>query len=520
MEPGDVVSQLEGVQELSDSRRKRRVTIVILLVTLSTSGVGYLAGRAGSNSQTAARLRHTHTLAGQRAQLDAIAERATVNDVQDDIGELSWATTVRTYQGIRVTDPAESARIAADKTLLTSNQTGLETAYPEATGDFLAFFAEGNKDANREQQLAAIAAEQGAAWGHRADAYVSVIGLFAVALFLLGLSLTVQRTRLFSGFLLLGLALWATALGWAGLTSRTEVPDTNTAAIEAYVDGRAELDRGKPQEAVSRFAEATRRRQDYAEAWSALGLARARTGPDGLRESVADFRRAIRHGRRSASDYSNLATAEALGAGDTDAGLRSIEQAIRLDDDQPLLHGTHAEVLLAAGDEDGARKAFARAVELIRDRGPVFRDVWFASARADFAALPGTKASAEQRDRWTRLVRETEASLDSLGQPGPSAGSSGAAVRSVRVVTKEADATLSFDYTGIEPGSKVSLRLYAGGQLDRNLSVRKLDWTLPADGHAERGPFIAPAVESYDVEVYVDGNLVFEGLVPVTAAAT
>lgn len=75
------------------------------------------------------------------------------------------------------------------------------------------------------------------------------------------------------------------------------------------------------------------------------------------------------------------------GPGSPDDALVEAQKAVALSPKHPLNHAALAEALAATGDVDGAKAAYARAIELGKQRGDADGAVWAAQATASLDAL-------------------------------------------------------------------------------------------------------------------------------------
>jgi tetratricopeptide (TPR) repeat protein len=126
--------------------------------------------------------------------------------------------------------------------------------------------------------------------------------------------------------------------------------------------GAAEGQLGRFEDAQLDFAQALERADDPLTRWAVLanrGAMRVRCGR--WDEAVADLRRAIAEQPDAPEAYATLALAY-QGAGDRDAAVTAIDQALdrRLTD--PGLYRTRAELHLARGEAAAARRDFERAI--------------------------------------------------------------------------------------------------------------------------------------------------------------
>ena len=141
-----------------------------------------------------------------------------------------------------------------------------------------------------------------------------------------------------------------------------EVTENNFVAH--YNLGKALVNKGKTDEAISQYQAAIRLYPDYADGHDALGLALAAAGK--INEAISQFREAIRLKPDGAVAHYNLGIT--LGSkGQYDEAIRQFEEAIRLKPDDAEAHNNLGVTLFRKGETNEAISQFQEAVRLKPD---------------------------------------------------------------------------------------------------------------------------------------------------------
>jgi tetratricopeptide (TPR) repeat protein len=260
--------------------------------------------------------------------------------------------------------------------------------------------------------------ENATAWGAKADRYVLGITLLAVALALLGLSLTlaegIRKLVVIPAVLIAGSAILVGVFAFAQHPSATPLE-----AVTALAEGDKQMTLGRFDAAITSYSRAIDLRSDYVQAYRARSIAHLRAGSsengsyvvttvdEGHRKgAISDLDRVL--DLSPVPDYlalvnqgANLfhtrmyAESEALS-----------RRAVESNDKLPLPYGNLALVLAAQGKADEARTTYDDMIERVADRpDPIERAELFSSARSALEIL--AKDKPERRE----LVQELEGRL-------------------------------------------------------------------------------------------------------------
>jgi hypothetical protein len=168
---------------------------------------------------------------------------------------------------------------------------------PEGPKQDPAFLLRLLTSAQRESiRLAALqdaANEESGAWQSRVARYTAILTIFAVALYLLGSSLTLRQIR--SAFLVVGVSLLVTGMVWAGATAAHPPRRAPDRAADEYADGYVAwytgIDSSDYRRAAQHFSRAIELRPTFARAYqrraTAIFMSESPHGP-GRRRHPAD----------------------------------------------------------------------------------------------------------------------------------------------------------------------------------------------------------------------------------------
>jgi tetratricopeptide (TPR) repeat protein len=457
---GETVAEgVDEVEEVDDSADpfKRRASLLVVTITLLGALIALWQTEASNRSSTASRQSQQEAITSFQAEAAVSAEMETVYGVygEDRLLQRQQADARRT-QGADAARRLAEVRSAIGKwSPLVSDPRYSVTSDPYFPSKF---FAEKYERADRAAIVRAERTEVSEAWGAKADGYVAVISILAVALVLIGLSLTVGTARL--AMLLTGVVTALTGVVWAVTIYARSVPVTPKAAIDAVVAGNRASTAYQFDEAVMQFTKAIDLRPDYGRALALRANARiAAATPQDLRgttllsivakealgPAIADAEAAYRHGFDKDVSLVGLLGAVLWHDGRFADSLRVTREAVRLNDRLPYLH---TNVGVAEAGLGHAREAAQRHDDGIRlnrqEGGPsLARRSFYASgrlvlekltqlapARADLARrLQGQLTAAQMRDELKLPAEPSEsAPPGATAEPSELRGD-GAAVR-------------------------------------------------------------------------------------------
>jgi tetratricopeptide (TPR) repeat protein len=423
----------------------RRIAVVIAAATLLAAVAGFLQNEASSENGTA-------SLRAQQHAIDA-AQSLVLAEERARVSVDAWSTSLEQRvraanigQQLLYAPEAERTRLEAERQSWTAladrtevlsgiDRTALEG--PDRDPTFPSrLLADRTRDAVRLEALQDAANEVGEAWSDQATTYTAVLAILAVALYLLGFSLTVgvrQARRLFAG---VGVVLALVAGGWTGAQVATRPAAAADEAADAYADGMIALDTAFDaagyRSAVADLTRAIELRPTFARAYLGRATAEFALGSpqhEGFLSIVTD--------EALATSSDDLARARGLGLDDTaliaDLGFQrflqgirgsapALQESVRLSTEaiartpgDPVVRFNLGVALLAAGRLDEARAAYDDGIARV-----IYVDVAAGVRRDD--------AGAE-----TAYVAGALTDLEILGAARPEVAEALAGMRSVIV---------------------------------------------------------------------------------------
>ncbi len=416
------------------------------------------------------------------------------------------------------------------------------------------------------QQREAALLESGS-WDAKSSNYIAVITIYAVVLFLLGLSATV------SGFVRWVLVCVGAALTVAASIGNianfaSPVERVPQAAIEQYAQGYGLAWQGRYSEALRAYDASVSAAPDYAAAYAERGSAYLNMKPPRLDLAIRDYRSALALGPQRYEDNWNLGWALYL-AGDYAESIERSQQAVASNDSAcgPMFNIAIAR--LAQGDAAAIDKAYADAIAYCAaialappDKGlsaPVATWIMVQSAADDIDNLlcqtHGMHCYAGRDQPDVRNVRNRDALL-ALGEkyrkrvkealvrmeyyPGKVVALSGAHADAIRFGHEAFDETgkyrsyierdefpndartiyAMFNYQGLSPDVQTVWKVFHDGVDSFGLRYSE-PWKLAKDGGVVKSITQRYGLQDgrYDVEFYANGELLASGAFTLAEAA-
>jgi tetratricopeptide (TPR) repeat protein len=318
------------------------------------------------------------------------------------------------------------------------------------------FIAASSREAIRLGALQDASNEVGSGWSDLSTSYTAVLAILAVALYLLGFSLAVDRLRVRQLYTSLGVALLVVGGGWAALGAVDPPRPAPDEAADAYADGVLALDTAWDaqgyRDAYDSLSQAIELRPTFARAYVERADAAFRLGspqrsgflsistPEWLERSTADLVRAHELGSRDIQVLANLGFQRFLQGIQADRpelfeqSIAATRQALALSPGDPVVRYNLAVALLAAGRIEESRSAYADAVRatVYLDAGagitrddPYTEEAYLAGALTDLGLLesfrPGLVAE----------IAEIKASIVTAVAAGGSAPASAASTLTI-----------------------------------------------------------------------------------------
>jgi tetratricopeptide (TPR) repeat protein len=517
---------------------QKLVAVLIMVVTLIGAVFAFLETQAGNRENTAARDAQFASVRAGAASNDGLREinrEYTASELHDDE---SFLSDLYSY----VVDPevepfagalSESHGAAMDELATHSITAGTDTYdLPDDLGvDWARFNEEKFRPyyAAAEYDKAHQAERDG--WSDKSSQLVTAITVLAVALFLLGLSLTVSGTtaRL---FVITGVVVALAGSVWGATVWARPVDSPDAEAIEAFADGLVLLYSGQTPEdfdaSVERFSAAISEQPDYVDAYIERGNAYFNRdfynpeGPQGSSEALADFQRALDLGVDNFLTWGNLGASQ-WWLGDYEAARRSIRRAYEDKPDDLTVLLNYAEAVLTAEGE--ATTEYEQILEVLRERLAA-TPAWMrdSSLRGMYEAIDLaiehrpelTEVEQIYKESLLRIEHQIQVSTELYGEPEPPSPGD-AAIGPLTFFINDAGTEIEaeFDYSGMTEDHTRLYRVYLDGTLDETLSIESGPWTL--EGPEGVGVLTLPYDDGFlpgtvvRVEVFIDGNLLSSG---------
>ncbi len=440
-------------EELRD-RFSRIAATLIVVGTLAGAVVGFLQTSAGRQSSAAgvAAQRYATQAMGQLLRAQQSAQVDFENYALADRQRRLAASARQRF--IFLTGPYEqTATLAQDRWEQLATQTAELTAITADRPDGpvldpgfpTEFFANSIRGAVRLRALQDAANEADGAWSSKESTYTAILTLFAVALYLLGLSLTVTFgiKRMFAG---LGLALVVLGSGWAAVVAASSPEAPSETAADAFASGHVKLQsagsRAQYQAAVADFDRAIELRPTFGQAYQERSEAIVGAGspqaqgalsviaPEALEASTRDLEKALELGVENQTVLGNLgfhAFLEGLNGDSDEPFERSVgytRRAMEINPRNPIFGYNLGVALLATGEVEEARAAYEDAIgltiysdvgEQVLRQDPGTEQFYVAGALTDLELLVGARPDVAGPVQELKELIVGSASLGMIG---------------------------------------------------------------------------------------------------------
>jgi hypothetical protein len=466
-------------------------TLGILLVTVLATVAASMAAMAGYHENVSNRDRQ---LLGEYATELRVASNQQASSSQewwDTVTENYWRTKLLTVaagqaQGLVLQSQlAGQAKVAAQQSAY-DQRAPADTTPSIARPDSVPM-CRGLSNSSDESTCAAELAD---AYGQSAyrylrneRAYLAIVSILAIALFLFALTRTIDRFSMQIVFLGVGGLLTLVSLAWLVVEPMAEgARQPSVAGVRDYVVGSDALDHqpmndGDLRSARQHLLVATQLAPQLPDAWSALATAwqfdaGGHVSSSGCARVRYDDAVALR--LRPSSIAENDLAYDDLLCGRTHDAMALLDVA-RQDRSNDVVAGTWAEALLVSGHERRALDALYDAVISMVSpghgalRGEVYQDLWFASIQSDEQLFSQLGVPERRLMPFFTEVRSLQALLDDFGALGhaPPKPKGPATISGTTLVADSALATggaygtpvkVRFSYTGLERGDVVTIR--------------------------------------------------------------
>jgi hypothetical protein len=538
----------------------RFIALLIVLATLGAALVGYqLAGAAKARDEadaSAQRYAVRSMRAALRAQQSAQVAYGDFVTAQLERDRAAYAVQRELVDGQdRATHLDRALWNGLAATTERQTPASLRGAYGPAEDPYFPnrFFSHATWDGERLAALEDASNEDAARWSARVGVCAVILTLFAVALYLLGFSLTLPPdAKRWLALLGLGIALFAA--GWALKTSLHRIhesTDRERLAAQSFASGRVGLLTAYTQDDYRRaaryFGEAIKIRRSFGRAYEqraeALFLAaspqqsttyRSIADPEAVRRAVADDEQARKLGFDTSRLLRDLGFEEYLlwrwyrGGRELERAIDDTRASIARNPAEPAASYDLGLELLAAGDETRSRQAYESALRKTiysnpgkgtRRDDPSAEEQWVATALTDLTALSSARPDlAHEVDGMKELVAGSVASGSLTARSTAASLAGGKLAPTIRVFPRQVQLS-GLRLRSYDPGrDHISIQWYVR-------SARKNDWAvLPSvsgpvrQQKASSAPsyVLVPAGAclpdgSYRAEIYLNDRRVFTG---------
>jgi tetratricopeptide (TPR) repeat protein len=449
---------------------RRRLALVVVLITLFGAVVAYLHEQNSNSEDNAAREAQIQAIQGFGKQVNASTQyqfdRSQFVDQQLLLRRIDVAASRQ-----RVTDPEFSAVYSEDQSRLSSlHDTMSDGAAIKSFEDDSADFAKSQLDpdvARLKQQVFAAEAND---YGNKADAYVALLTVLAVGVFLIGLSLTVSgRGRYLlaiPGICIAGLCVvWAVFITTGSITKVPDDTITLTAQgqqkeIAAPVDADGNTDYS---DAIATYKKAIAASPSFGPAYTRLSGAEFENGvhnSEGAQfESVSDTdatKRAIAAGEKAISlGESNPSLLSSVGFYHFTLGEYGRAEELS---QQALDNGNEIEPLIfnlgvaqaAQNEKSAARKTYDHGISVLRRESDSKLRQQVAAAALTDLEIAETKATSAKP-----LIEELKGKLvDAEFQTDTDAGD--VSVDNVQPDPQQHKMTVGYDVSNADDGTKLT----------------------------------------------------------------
>lgn len=546
---------------MTGSRFKATVAVLIAVVTTLATVIAFLQSEAGSLDDRANRDSKLYSL---EAIGFKVASDARTNFEFNKVYQ-SWDELDTLAATIREDDPERAAlyekvrdEIASFSPLFDAKK-GYFDAKTEQP-DVARFEAETyvKQLAVLDQKFKAASAVKDA-WDSKANAYVFLITLLSVSLFLYGLSLTVSSRFAQGLFTAVASVLALVVAIWAARTWAEPVPDLrdHPNAIEAFAIGESLAHRDKLDEAIAEYAKALTEEPEFYDARVSRGEALYRL--DKNAEAAKDLEVAL--ATKGEPHVASLLASAYYDDGRFADAVKVCRAGLEGSPDNLDLRFTLGLSLLAKGEIEPAqveyRAGMERAAALVAEaraknlEAPA--ELWQAidEASSDLDGLAAVAAGSDPPPPRDKIVGAEKlppvceaigAELDSMSTAleytgKPPEGKLSATFENLQFgepvfkngkieeVKVNPDASfpagtnqvaLRFDYAGMTDGRELIIKTFKGATEQPSWRVVE-KWTLGTEGEfiyilapSYTDTFVFPD-ETYTVEVFVDGHLAVRG---------
>lgn len=397
---------------------RRRLALVVVLITLFGAVVAYLHEQNSNLEDNAAREAQIQAIKGFGKQVDSSTEfqfdyRLFVQQQLLQRRQLVAQSRQRSTDSSLATVYGSDATRWGDLSTALSNGAAIQKDADVNTKD-----AELQVEPDRARLTQLVFADKANDYGNKADAYVALLTVLAVGLFLIGLSLTVSgRGR----YLLAipGVAIAVVCVVWAVFITTGSVTKVSPKAVDLTAEGQQKQIANDVQGAIDNYKAAIADSPSFGPAFARLADAEFDNGVNNSAgnefESIADrdaTKRAVAAGEKAISlGENNPSLLSSIGffhftLGEYDRAEQLSQQAVDANDQIAPLIFNLAVTEAAKNEKSAARKTYDRGIAVLNKEQDTFlRQEVASAALTDLEIANATATSAKD------LIQEMKGKL-------------------------------------------------------------------------------------------------------------
>jgi tetratricopeptide (TPR) repeat protein len=420
------------------------------------------------------------------------------------------------------------------------------------TSDTASYYAEREYEPTFWRQRREAATAQGNDWNNKSSAYVTVLTLLAVSLFLFGLATTIGG-RVRGAFVALGILIALVGLLWTTITALLPVTVRSEAAMQSFAHGHSDLyhasllrswgylDQSLPlfQSGIDQLDAALKADPNYPDGFDERAAAYLQAGEQQVFErkdasqflhyAIEDYEAAYAKGSTELTTLWNLGYAYYL-LGNHPEALKWTNRAIAQAPQQVGLYLNRAVVLLGLGQKTEAFAAVDQGFEQAARQPISSANYYFRQTIYDLTELLKAWPNADLQDllkdikqKYVSLRYRHSAPVKSIGAKITKVQFGGALDAQNNVIELATSfpsgaerVYVDMSYTGIQPGSELEALIYVNDRDDDTLTV--LEKSSLQESGAAWLRIITPFINAggltsghYRVDIHVEGELLASG---------
>lgn len=530
------------------SRFRRLVAVAVVLITLFGAIIAYAQAVESNDEDIAARDAQREAIEGLGDQVDSSAALAADLRIGSSVDAVIQRQALAAAQVAAIDGDADTDVALAARERLAAVGAAVADLTPIDPADgttVSADIAEENTRPDRARLRQSVDADGANDHGGKADTYVAILTVLAVALFLLGLSLTVEgRSR----FVLVvpGLAIALVCVGWAVTVYDGKVTRVSVSAIANAAEGQRLQTTGDLAGAIREYTQAIVDSPDFAAAYARRASARflqgspqsgqtaflSITSDAALEDALDDLDAALARGANT-----DVITVSDAGFfrflnGDYEQSIDLTSDAIALNSSLAQLYFNLGVAHVALGERADAVDAYEEGFDALREFEPSLgrRSQILAGARTDLSIArdhlrQDDDLSNDDLDDAIGLAEDMEARLAEVEMGESTCGggepcdiridASDASVGDTTFTREGASVFAQITVDGLDEGDDVGVAWYFRADPtfpfeQAALSFQTLDLT-DGTAFASTLPVVQPAcpvVGEYLVRVYAGGAFI------------